>query len=283
MNVNHTETIKKISYNLAVHRWGDENNKDILFCVHGLSRNARDFDYVARVLAEKYQVLAIDVVGRGQSDWVLDKSYYNYEIYIEDFVQIIEQLNITKLNWLGTSMGGIIGMGIAAKFPKLIDKIILNDIGTFIPKKALQRIAKYISIVPEFDNVALAKNFFKLILVNFGIKEEEHWDHIVTHSIEQKENGKYTMLYDPGIAELFRGVSIDDIQDVNLREQWENVAFNKMMIIHGEKSDILLADDVNYMLKSKNNISHITLSGVGHAPALVNAWEIEPIKKFLFE
>ena len=271
-----------LAYKIAAHRWGNDNNKDIIFCVHGLARNARDFDFIAEVLAEKYQVIAFDVVGRGQSDWLVDKTHYNYQTYIEDFSQIIKQMGIKKLNWLGTSMGGIIGMAIAAKYPELIDKIVLNDIGTFIPKAALQRIAKYVSIIPEFENVAAAKDFFKMILVNFGIKEEEHWDHIVEHSIAMQENGKYTMLYDPGIAQLFRGVEISAIEDVNIREEWQKVAFKKMLIVRGEKSDVFPADDLEYMINSKPNIQSLLIKGVGHAPALVNPWEIQPIKDFFF-
>ena len=205
-------------YKVALHHWGDTDNEQKLICLHGLTRNARDFDFVAKALASKFHVIAIDVVGRGESDWVDDKLYYNYDTYIEDMVQIISQLKLTKINLLGTSMGGVIGMGLSIQMPGLIDKMVLNDIGTFIPRSALVRIAKYITIMPEFNSFQEAKAFFKVILVNFGIKEEQHWDHIVTHSTKLNASGKLTFVYDSGIAVVFQGMDPDKIEDVNMRE-----------------------------------------------------------------
>jgi pimeloyl-ACP methyl ester carboxylesterase len=278
--ISHFKNNKEISYKLALHHWGKTDNESKIFCVHGLARNARDFDFLAQNLANNHHVIAVDVVGRGESDWLEDKTLYNYETYVEDFIQIFNRLNLKKVNWVGTSMGGIIGMAIAAKYPTLIDKIVLNDIGTFIPKTALQRIAKYISIVPEFKNFQTAKDFFKVILVNFGIKEEEHWDHIVKYSTKINHSGLLTMNYDPGIAVIFKGINPDDIQDAVLREEWKKVCFNKMLLIHGENSDIFLHEDLQYMLETKNNITPLVLKGVGHAPALVNDYEIKPIYNF---
>jgi len=269
-----------VVYKVALHHWGNKNNANKLFCIHGLTRNARDFDFVAEPLTDKYHVIGVDVVGRGESDWADDKLCYNYDTYFDDMAQIIEQLKFEKINILGTSMGGLIGMGMSARYPGLIDKILLNDIGTIVPKEALVRIIKYIPMTPEFRSFAEAKDFFKIILMNFGIKEEDHWDHIVTHSIKMNAKGTFTFVYDPGIAVAFQALAADKVEDVNIREEWKKVNFSQMMIIHAEKSDVLLKDDVEFMVKSKPNISSITFNGIGHAPALVNEYEIKSVCDF---
>lgn len=268
-------------YKVALHHWGDKNKADKLFCLHGLTRNARDFDFVIEPLASKYHVIAVDVVGRGESDWVDDKHFYNYDTYCDDMLQIVNQMKLDQINLLGTSMGGIIGMALSVKCPGLINKILLNDIGTIVPKEALARIARYIAIVPEFKSFQEAKEFFKVILGNFGIKEENHWDHIVSHSTVMNQAGRLTFVYDPGIATLFQAMAAPEkMEDVNMREAWEEVNFNHMMVIHAEKSDILLKEDVDFMVKSKSNIQAVTFRGVGHAPALVNEYEIKTVYDF---
>ena len=267
-------------YKVALHHWGDQNKKDKLFCLHGLTRNARDFDFVIEPLTNKYHVIAVDVVGRGESDWVDDKHFYNYDTYFDDMLQIVDRMKLDRINILGTSMGGIIGMGISTKKPGLIDKFMLNDIGTIVPKDALIRIAKYISIVPEFKSFQEAKDFFKIILVNFGVKEEHHWDHIVSHSTKMNQDGRLTFVYDPGIATLFQAMDLEKMEDVDMRKEWQDVNFNRMMVIHAERSDILLRDDVDSMVRSKPNIQAVTFHGVGHAPALVNEHEIKAVYDF---
>jgi pimeloyl-ACP methyl ester carboxylesterase len=267
-------------YKVALHHWGNKSQANKLFCLHGLTRNARDFDFVIPALTEKYHVIAIDIVGRGDSDWLDDKNSYNYDTYFDDILQIVDQMKLDKISLLGTSMGGIIGMGISVRRPGLIDKLLLNDIGTVIPKSALIRIAKYISIAPEFANFQEAKDAFKIMLANFGIQKEEHWDHIVKHSTKTNQNNKLTFTYDPGIAQIFQALNTSTIEDVNLREEWESVNFNKMMLIHGKKSDILLQHDIDFILKSKPNIEYKDLANVGHAPALVNANEIKIVYDF---
>jgi len=132
--------------------WGDPGNKHVLVCVHGLTRNGRDFDYVAQHLEDAYRVVAVDVVGRGRSDWLRDPADYNYPVYCSDLTTLIARLGVETVDWLGTSMGGIIGMIMASLPNSPVRKLVLNDIGCMVPKAALERIGQYVGKESVFDS-----------------------------------------------------------------------------------------------------------------------------------
>jgi pimeloyl-ACP methyl ester carboxylesterase len=265
-------------YHLACHLFGDSKNPP-LFCVHGLTRNARDFDFVAFSLVDRFFVISVDMPGRGDSDWV-DSSFYSYNNYLADMSFLIKKyFSFESINWLGTSMGGIIGMTVAAKHPNLIKKLILNDIGTNLPRKSLERIAKYVGANPKFNNFDEAKKHLKILLNYFGIKKEDHWDYITKYSI-RKEKDYFVLNYDPKISVIFKEATPSK-EDICLKDIWAKVNAEKILVIKGDKSDILLQEDLEYMLNSKKNISSYILQGVGHAPALMSEEEIKIINSFL--
>ncbi|MCD6035605.1 MAG: alpha/beta hydrolase [Rickettsiales bacterium] len=268
-------------HGLSYVEWGYATNSHVLVCVHGLTRNARDFDYIARVLSQHYRVICIDVPGRGKSDWLSDPMLYNYTTYVADTLYLLKTLGLERVHWLGTSMGGIIGMMIAATQPTLIERMILNDIGAVIPGKALTRIRKYANITPAFKTRAEAEAQLRIKLSPFGIREEEHWRHILTHSIIDQSDGTYIFAYDPAVSQAFFSLSEDgSIPDVEMWPIWEHVNC-PTLIVRGEKSDTLLAETVLEMQARKPGTAAITFPNIGHAPALLEASQIEPLKEWL--
>ncbi|MDF2964916.1 MAG: hypothetical protein K0Q51_304 [Rickettsiaceae bacterium] len=269
------------SHKISYAEWGDPNNEDVVICVHGLTRNGRDFDKLAASLCQRFRVISIDVVGRGQSEWFENKFHYNYDTYIKDILSFIEGLNLKNFHFIGTSMGGIIGFVMAAKYGSKFKSLVLNDIGPFIPGKSLARIAKYVGQQPIFDNFELAKAHFKIILSPFGIKDEEDWTKITKYGTFLTPDGKYKLAYDPGIV---HGMNITphNVRDVNLWNIWHNVSC-PTLIIRGERSDILTQETAEEMLKQKKTIKLYTVPEVGHAPALMDVAQIKEIEKWLIE
>lgn len=275
---------------LAYASWGDEKNDRVLFCVHGLSRNGRDFDFLAKALENDYRVICPDVAGRGNSDWLIKKKDYNYSTYVMDALSLLDSLNIKKVDWLGTSMGGIMGMIIAAKRPELVNKLVLNDIGPKIPGEALDRIYEYVSIKPEFDSYEQAAKHLKKRMSTFGVYYNDLWDHIFKYSIEEKD-GKFVFRYDseivqkmPLLARVFGNIKkpkrIGKCPDVVLDRYWDSIS-TPILVINGEESDILSKDTYDKMLSSKNNVDGIRIPDIGHAPMLMDDKQISQVKEWL--
>ncbi|MDB2415424.1 alpha/beta hydrolase [Rickettsiales bacterium] len=264
-------------HDIAYYQWGDENNKDVVLCVHGLSRNARDFDYLASHLAKDFRVICIDIVGRGKSQWLEFSEIYNYTTYTNDIIELLKHLAIKNVNWVGTSMGGIIGMLVTAQYPQYIKRLILNDIGPLIPGKSLQRIIKYVGTNTSFATLEQAKSALKTKMTTFGINDDMHWDHIFKHSLMQKD-GKYHYSYDPKIVDQnMIGVKIDDI---DMWPIWKNITC-PTMIIRGDKSDVLLAGTYSKMQKSSFVEQAHEFENIGHAPHLMESNQINIIASWL--
>lgn len=258
--------------------WGTKNPNKAVICVHGLARNAHDFDFLAQDLAEKgFWIICPDMVGRGQSDWLKNAEFYTYPQYISDIMTLIASLGISRLIWVGTSMGGLIGMMIASTFPQIISKMAINDIGPFIPKESLMRIGGYLGKVGSFANFAEAESYLRLVMEPFGIKKEEHWQHIFKYSLVKNDNGSYKLAYDPRIASAFwnnRGTQ-RNMQDIDLWEMW-NLVKCPVLILRGEKSDLFLHDTARKMA-SKVGTKLVEFPDVGHAPMLIEKDQINVV------
>lgn len=282
------------SRKIAYIEWGEENSDNVLICVHGLSRNAHDFDFIAGKLCDNYRIISIDMAGRGKSDWLNNKSDYNYKTYISDIYHLIYELNLRRIDWLGTSMGGIIGMVIAAQSPELIHKIVINDIGPYIPGEALERIMSYVGKVPEFDRRQEAEDELRERMKTFGVAKETHWKHIFMHTVIQKENGMYSFAYDPAIVQKIPflqrllGINIKKpqrwlkIPDVNLWKFWNKIRC-PILVVRGSASDVLTQDTLKKMQTSNPQVTAVELPGIGHAPTLMDREQIEMIRKWLAE
>jgi pimeloyl-ACP methyl ester carboxylesterase len=255
--------------------WGDPHNKHVLVCVHGLTRNARDFDYVAEHLEDAYRVVAVDVVGRGRSDWLRDPADYTYPVYCADLTTLIARLGVETVDWLGTSMGGIIGMIMASLANSPVRKLVLNDVGCVIPKAALERIGQYVGKSPVYDDFAKLEAAVRAVSP-FGQLTDEQWHHIAVHVAKQDEQGRWTFRYDPGIAKNFHAAPL---QDVDLRPIW-NAIHGPALVIRGDSSDLLTAPVMDEM-KRRPHTETLVVPDCGHAPMLMDDQQAGAIRRFL--
>lgn len=261
---------------LAYFQWGAPSNPRTLICVHGLTRNARDFDHLATALEGDYRVVCPDVAGRGDSDWLADKDAYGLELYCRDLLALIGHLEVEAVDWLGTSMGGMIGMALAARADSPVRRLVLNDVGPFIPKAALERIGGYVGGDPAFADFAEAEARIRRVLAPFGPLTDDQWRHLTAHGIEQR-NGALRLRYDPAIARPFeRG----PLADADLWALWDAVAC-PVLVLRGAETDLLLAQTVEEMKTRGPGADAVEIPGVGHAPALMASCQIATIRDWL--
>lgn len=259
----------------AIHytQWGDDNNPKVVVCVHGLSRNSRDFDYLAQTLQKDYRVICPDMPGRGNSDWLSDPTYYASPQYLADLTALIARLNTESVDWVGTSMGGLLGILLAAQPKTPIKRLVVNDVGAFIPAEPLKRIIQYVSEPPIFTSYDKAQKYLKQILSPFGIDNDAHWDHIFRYSIVTMEDGQFRLHHDPQIIRQFPA------EDVNLWSFWQMIKC-PTLIIRGQASDLLPASIAEKMME-KEETTLFTVEGVGHAPSLMTTEQIQVVKNWL--
>lgn len=268
-----------ITHRIAVHEWGDSNASETVICVHGLTRNARDFDALALYLSPHYRVLCIDIAGRGKSEWLADANHYNYPQYVADVVFILTSLAITRAHWVGTSMGGIIGMMIAGALPALLQTLTINDIGCLVPAAGLQRITSYVAIPPIFATREQAEAELRSRCAPYGIPSDVHWQHVFAHSIEQMSNGRFRLAYDPAIAQNFPPIEMS--QDVNLWGVWPSLQHVPVLLLRGEESDILPAEVAAQMRMTHPNLHVLEVPHIGHAPSLMDDAQIAAIADWI--
>lgn len=278
---------QKNPHYIAYTDWGDPQNPHVVICVHGLTRNCRDFDYLARALQPDCRVICVDVVGRGQSDWLEHAHDYDYyPLYLSDAISLAThiqaqyQTRIT-LDWAGISMGGLIGMFMAIQpdLPVSINKLIMSDIGPLIPAAALKRIADYVGKDPRFNSFEEFKQYMKAISVSFGPLTEDQWIHMAIHSAREYADGTYGFRYDPGIAVSFQ---MHEIMDIDLWAQWDSLTA-PTLVLRGTESDVLMADTAAQMQVRGAKARIIELPGVGHAPMLMDDNQIKIVRDFVLD
>lgn len=248
-----------------------------LIAMHGLTRNGRDFDAVARALSGRFHVVCPDVVGRGKSDWLPDGMLYSYPQYLADSVALIARVAAAPVDWLGTSMGGLVGMMLAAQPLTPIRRLILNDVGPFVPKAALERIGAYVGEDPHFADLAGLEQYLRQVLSGFGALSDADWAHMARHSSRPLPGGGFGLAYDPAIASAFR---TGPIADVDLWLVWDAITC-PVLILRGADSDLLLPETASEMVKRKANATLVTIPGCGHAPALIDPKQIAVIQDWL--
>jgi len=255
--------------------WGDPNNPRVLVCVHGLTRNGRDFDYLAQSLADAYRVVCPDVAGRGRSEWLRDPKDYTYNVYCNDMTVLMGSLHAESVDWLGTSMGGLIGMILASVPGSPIRKLVMNDVGSVVPKAALQRLAQYVGKEPAFESLeefeAMMRTFSP-----FGELSAEQWRHLAINVAKQDADGRWRARYDPGIAVNFNDAIA---ADVDLRSYW-NAVHGPVLVIRGADSDLLLAATLEEMRK-RPHTETVLIPRTGHAPMLMDAFQVGCVRRFL--
>jgi pimeloyl-ACP methyl ester carboxylesterase len=262
---------------LAYAAWGTPPADRVVVCVHGLTRNKRDFDPLARHLAGRgAYVLAIDVAGRGQSDWLPDSAGYAIPTYAALILTLLADLAIVRVDWIGTSMGGLIGMAIAAMPGNPIERLVLNDVGPAIPAAALGSIAAYVGADPHFVDLGEAEAYLRRVHRGFGQLTAEQWAHLASHGVRVDPAGGWRLNYDPAIGDAFRSAPLTDI---DLWPLWAQLTCRRLMI-RGAESGLLPADVLARCLED-GMTDGIVFPECGHAPALMDARQIEAVAGWL--
>jgi pimeloyl-ACP methyl ester carboxylesterase len=265
------------SYGLSYAEWGSAGTARTVVCVHGLTRNGRDFDHLARVLAADRRVLCPDVVGRGLSDPLTNPEDYALPTYISHMVQLLQKLELQEVDWVGTSMGGLIGMGIAAMPESPIRRLVLNDVGPFLPKVALERINSYLGLDLRFLSLEALEAHLRDIHAGFGPLTDAEWRHLAEHCAARREDGRFGLNYDQRLAQpMTRG----PIENLELWPVWDQVRC-PVLVLRGADSDLLLAETAAEMTKRGPKAEVIEIDGTGHAPALMAKDQIAIVRAWL--
>jgi pimeloyl-ACP methyl ester carboxylesterase len=261
---------------MHVTEWGAQDNPRVLICVHGLTRCGRDFDTLAAALENDYRILCPDVVGRGESDWLANKADYNYPQYIADMVRLIARTHVKQVHWLGTSMGGIIGMLLAAQPHSPITRMVINDVGSHIPKEALARIGKYMDpkATPVFASVDEAVATVRAVSP-FGPLSDSAWRSMTLNLLKRVPSG-FQFRYDPAIALPFKG---GELADIDLSPFWNEVHC-PVLVTRGAESDLLLKSTFDEMC-AKPQVRGVEFAETGHAPMFQDAESISQVRAFL--
>lgn len=263
-------------HRVAYVEWGEAAAPRTVLCVHGLTRNGRDFDRLASVLSQRWRVVCPDVVGRGRSDWLADPAGYGYPQYLADMNALIARLEVASVDWVGTSMGGLIGMMLAAQPNSPIRRLVLNDVGPFIPKAALERIAAYVGLDPKFESVGELEAYLRKVHEPFGALTDSDWRHLALQGYRRLDNGQFGLVYDPGIAQAFQG----KLGDVELWPVWDAITC-PVLVLRGARSDLLRPDTAAEMTRRGPKAEVVEIAEAGHAPALMSPEQITILRDWL--
>ncbi|HTO44709.1 MAG TPA: alpha/beta hydrolase [Burkholderiales bacterium] len=293
-------------HRVAYTDWGNPANPHVVLCVHGLTRNGRDFDYLARTLQSDCRVVCMDVVGRGRSDWFQHKDDYTFRQYQHDAAALIARATDPhgrsvlprwarsapagvdgKVDWIGTSMGGLIGMLIAAQPNSPIRRLVLNDIGPFIPWAALIRLKGYLGSQTRYASLEDVERGLREACAQWGPISDEQWRHLALHSVRKSENGSWEMACDPavGVATAWgwnpdAKVGNRSLMGLEVWSVWEAIRC-PTLILRGVDSEVLQRDTVERMCRSAAPVEVVELPGIGHAPSLMTQSQIETVRDFL--
>ncbi|TRZ99442.1 MAG: alpha/beta hydrolase [Rhodocyclaceae bacterium] len=268
-------------HHMAYVEWGDAANPKVLVCVHGLTRCSRDFDFLAQALADDYRVVCPDVVGRGRSDWLRNKSLYDVPQYCADMTTLLARLNVESVHWVGTSMGGLIGMALASQPESPIARLVLNDVGPVIAAVSLARIGDYLGQAPRFDSIDQAEAFVRFVSATFGSFSDAQWRHLTVHVTRTAADGKIEFAYDPGIAQPFREMqAASGGKDVELWPLYDGIQC-PTLLLRGATSDLLTRAAALQMSERGPRAKLIEVPGVGHAPMLMDSAQVAPVSEFL--
>jgi pimeloyl-ACP methyl ester carboxylesterase len=275
-------------HRMAYWAWGDPANPRVLVCVHGLTRQGRDFDTLARDLCGEYRVICPDVVGRGRSDRLPDAMGYGIPTYVADMVALVARLGVPQVDWVGTSMGGLIGLGLAALptaagSPGLVRKLVLNDVGPTIEPSSLQRIGSYLGRPAHWATVDEAADALRAVSLGFGPHTREEWLALTRPQLVQHDSGNgYKSHYDPAIALPFKAATPEmaAIGEALLWQSYDRLTC-PTLLLRGAESDLLSPATAQAMTQRGPRARLVAFAGVGHAPTLVAADQRAAIRQFL--
>lgn len=270
---------------------GQVDHPHVIVCVHGLTRQGRDFDVLAQALSHHARVICPDIAGRGQSDWLADPMAYGVPQYAFDMLVLLTQVHaqypIAQLDWVGTSMGGLIGMAVAGTpdlaLPVPIRRLLLNDVGPRLEWSALQRIGTYVGESPRFASVEEGAAWLRVQSADFGPHTDAQWLALSEPMLRPGPEGGFVLHYDPKIAVPMQGMTQEQVvQGEALLWNLYDAITAQTLVLRGAKSDLLTAQTVQEMAQRGPKAHSATLEGVGHAPTLVQPEQVALVKEFLF-
>lgn len=260
---------------LAYQQWGEATNPSVVVCVHGLTRNARDFDALAQRLSARHRVICPDMPGRGSSGWLAEHSLYSIPQYVADCVTLIARLDVPTVAWVGTSMGGLIGMALASFVETPISRLVLNDIGPELGMAGVSRIGLHVGTDPTFATREEAEAYARSIVSGFGPHSDDEWRLLTRHYVVERD-GAWKLHYDPAIAKAFKGGP----PPPPLWDLYERISC-PTLLLRGEHSDILLDETARAMTERGPRTRRVDIADTGHAPSLVTTLQIDVIDEFL--
>lgn len=268
-------------HSIAYREWGDAANPRVLLCVHGLTRMGTDFDRLARAMAYRYRVVCPDVAGRGHSDWLRDPMLYGIAQYAADMVTLIARLDVEAVDWVGTSMGGLIGVVLAGQPGSPIRQLVLNDVGPRLGLPALARIGNYVGQAVSFGSADEAATFVSQVAAPFGLKTHAEWLELVAPTLREQD-GRYVFRYDPAIAVPFKATTpaAAAAGEAAMWSLYDRIAA-RTLLVRGAESDLLTAETAAEMAGRGPRPQVVEIAGVGHAPTLMPPEQIAPLREFL--
>jgi len=265
-------------HRLSYLEWGDAASPRTLVCVHGLTRVGRDFARLAEALAPRWRVVAPDLPGRGESDRLRDPMLYAVPQYVADMVTLIARLDVEGVAWVGTSLGGLVGMALAAQPQSPIERLVLNDAGPVIAKSALERIDAYLGDAGEFADLDAAIAYIRKVAEPFGPHSEEDWRFLTENVVRRGADGRLRLHYDPAIAEPYRRALPE--KDLELWPLYDAIRC-PVLVLRGERSDLLARETCEAMRARGPRAEVVEIPGVGHAPTLLDHAQIAIVRAFL--
>lgn len=263
-------------HRVAFREWGEKKNTNVLVCVHGISRNGRDFDDLAKVLAKDYRVICVDMPGRGASDWLSDKSLYAMELYVSICAALIAKTGADTVHWLGTSMGGRIGINLASRPNTPISKLVLNDMGPHTEAVGRKDNFAHFGTDPRFSNEAEGIDYIRSTRAAFGPTTEDAWIKFCKDSLRELPDGQWTLHYDPGLKQT----AVQPASPV--WDQWEEIVC-PVFLLWGLKSKLLIAETVERMKSTGPQTDVFEVPYAGHCPRLENNEQIDAVRNFLMQ
>lgn len=267
---------------MAYWDWGDAGNPRVLICVHGLSRQGRDFDTLAQAMSDRYRVICPDVVGRGRSDWLQDPMGYQVPQYVADMVALMSALGAPSVDWVGTSMGGLIGIALAAMPHAPIARMVINDVGPRIEPAAIARIGSYMGRPARWTTVDEAADSLWEISTSFGPHTREQWRALTEPQLKDDGQGGYVLRADPGFAVPFKAAAPQAAAagEAMLWQAWDHISA-PTLLVRGADSDLLSRETALAMTQRGPQARLVEFAGVGHAPTFVQPEQIEAVRAFL--
>ena len=265
------------THQLHYQEWGNPHNPEVIICVHGLTRNCHDFDFIAERLHQRFRVICPDLPGRGQSSHLSNPAHYCLEQYLQDLTTLLAHVNTEQVHWLGTSLGGLLGIAMAAQPDTRVKSLVLNDIGPYLPKESVTEIADALQAEPVLQTRSDLAEFHRQIYQDLGDLPDSFWQHLTDNDHQQLPDGQFRRNYD---LQIIEGLRQEHVDNDRMWESWLAVQC-PIYVLRGAESPLFPPELLEKMLATKSGIEVTEFPGIGHPVSLAPAHEIEPVLGWL--